>query len=722
MLMIRSALPGLTGGLVLLMHAAVAAPPVVLLESDPRSSIVCTRNPPGTLTLSGATTSAMRVSDEGTFLYQAGFDAATQSGTLKKYTLAFDRNDDTIRQSPAIWDAADILTGVVANPPAASANIRHLYTSHVAEDGFLSTIPFVWEQLSALQKSLLNKSPISGKDDHLGEKRLAYLRGKRSDEDGKPGGIFRARSRLLGSIVNSDPVFVGAPSSGLQGAGYQAFLDENRKRLPAVFVGANDGALHAFDAISGEELFAYIPNALFSSLTYLTQAGSSYRAYVDGPITIAEARMGMHWRTVLVAGMGGGAQGVFALDVTHPEKFGREAGALWEFTDADDADIGNVVGMPAIAKFRIGIVKGVPEYRYFAIVAAGLNNYRKDGKFNPKAPAVLFLMALDKGKSEKWLVGVNYFKFTLPAGEDDSPSGLSAPVLVAGGDGTVSYAYAGDLQGNIWRFDFNGSMPWSGALGKKPFKPIFIAMDEDGNRQPVTQQPNVVFGPGGYVVLFGTGKYLERSDREAGAFKTQSFYGILDAQNDKEKVISRRQLTRRTLSVAAADTSLLEINGSEFKYGMPGPGEKGWYFDFIDSDKTGERSVSTARIVDSNLFFNTFIPNADACATASGRAYAVNTITGLPATANTTGYLANAAMLRAPLVVESISGEETERDATGKRRIRKRIDRLDGGAEGSKSDRISTNHKNVEQLRTAGRLSWREIINWVDLRVSSNGK
>lgn len=685
---------------------------VELITNPPTSA--CAAHAPGTLMVSGFV-----MADDNLHFYETAFDPLTWSGSLRKKKRLFDDDAGAIsRFAAADWDAAEVLTGRVSGPDGSES--RRIYTASIGTDHSFSTVPFVWLQLSVTQKLLLNISHQTGAADQLGEKRLDYLRGDRRDEAGQPGGVFRKRQRELGDILNSPPVFLGTPTVRVQASGYSKFYETVQNRRRAVFVGANDGMLHAFDADNGNELFAYIPNALFPVLGKLAQPGYVHRPFVDGAITVAEARIGMQWKTVLVAGMGGGAQGVFALDVTDAENFGKGAGALWEFTDADDAEIGNIVGAPAIARFKVGMTKGVAEYRYFAIVSSGLNNYVNDGeaRFNANAPSALFLLALDKPTSQKWIAGVNYYKFSIPSSDRDLPNGLSEAAPVIGEDGAVTYVYAGDLQGNLWRFDFTGLAPWPKALPSTLPKPIFAAMDNGNLRQPITQRPHVVLAPGGYVVLFGTGKLLEANDLDSKKFATQSFYGILDTLGE-QKTFGRSRLAPRVL-IGNPGSSVLEISGSHFKYGMAGSRELGWYFDFIDSSRTGERSVSAAQITGDTLVFNTMIPERDPCNGSKKRTYMVNTLSGLTAYADTTGYLSATGMLNTiPMLIPIAPTEVGIRDATGKRKIRRKLGNLDPDLANVQNGGSLTEKNNIpEQVTTAGRLSWREIVNWVELRTS----
>ncbi len=154
--------------------------------------------------------------------------------------------------------------------------------------------------------------------------------------------------------------------------------------ITALFVGSNDGMLHAFNAANGNELFGYIPSWLGPKLSALTTTGynvSGHQSYMDGSPVVGEAKVGNDWKTVLVSGTGGGGQGVFALDVTNPAAFDASK-VLWEFTDRDDADLGNVVGKPQILKLRTSAPSAAAVYKWFAVVPGGVNNYVNDGNFS----------------------------------------------------------------------------------------------------------------------------------------------------------------------------------------------------------------------------------------------------------------------------------------------------------------------------------------------------
>ncbi|MEG1456676.1 MAG: PilC/PilY family type IV pilus protein, partial [Comamonas sp.] len=209
---------------------------------------------------------------------------------------------------------------------------------------------FTWSTIGDTLKAHLNKASPTATADNDGQNRLNFLRGYRSQE----AVTFRQRNSRLGDIVNSAAAYSAAPTTRYNTAAYRTFYDTNKNRTKAVFVGANDGMLHAFNSTTMDELFAYIPSWMAPKLSQLSNTNynsSGHTSYVDAPPAVAEAQVGSDWKTVLVSGTGGGGQGVFALDVSNPSDFAADK-VLWEFTDQNDADMGNVVSQPRIVKLR----------------------------------------------------------------------------------------------------------------------------------------------------------------------------------------------------------------------------------------------------------------------------------------------------------------------------------------------------------------------------------
>ncbi|MBC7498972.1 MAG: pilus assembly protein PilY [Herminiimonas sp.] len=661
-----------------------------------------------------AVTTSSSVVTEGTqqYIYQGKFLSGSWAGDLRRYPVnvnatggliigqADDRTPTKILKEPG-WPA---VAGAPAVPP------RRIMTLNAAPNPPTSTVAFEWANLTAGQKGLLNSV------DNLGEARLHYLRGSTNDEYGadNAAGHFRARPKtaagvtnLLGDIIHSSPVFVGAPRSDVQGAGYQAFASARANRAKAVYVGANDGMLHAFSPELDREYFAYVPAMLFSGLSELTRPTYSHRAYVDGAIAVSEARVGANWRTVLAATMGRGTQGVIALDVTDPDNFSATNGALWEFSDADDADMGNSYGAPTIAKILRPGSSAAPVYDYYVVVASGVNNYAADGAVGTAPGGALFLLSLNKGAGVAWQRNVNYFKFPIPDNAINlaAPGGLSAPALVTGSDGAVRFAYAGDLQGNLWRFAF----PTTQALSTvQPYK-LFSARDAGGAAQSITAAPSVVFSPdGGYVVLFGTGKYMENTDLNTR--QRHSFYGIRDTLAANFRVAGRNELTARTLA-GAADATQLTLTGGAFAY-TESAVSKGWYMDFNNAAATGERSVTAPQLGFGQVFFNTLIP-ASCPAVSGGRTYAVNSLTGLAgASGGATGTLSTVGILGTPLALATRPSSQAAStpNAVGRKTVRQTYAIASFGSRGAAPA------ANRQADLSAGRLSWREIFNYKGLQ------
>jgi type IV pilus assembly protein PilY1 len=674
---------------------AQAAPPVLELDSLPVAAACTLAGGAGTATGSTLLRPAARAAAVATppsagagDLYRATMALADWGGHFSRYVLPA----GGVGVVPALaWDAGAILTGSAGQPPRPAPEQRNIYTAIVQPGGALAMVPFTWQALSPAQQALLNQ------DDQAGAQRLAYLRGDRTLE----GSQFRRRSSVLGDAVHSTPAYAGPVD-----------------RRAAVYLGANDGMLHAFDARNGQELFAYVPDALIAQLHYLADPAYVHRAYVDGPAATGEALIGDGRKTVLVSGMGGGAQGVFALDVTEPARFADGLGVLWEFTDRDDAMMGNVTTLPQIARVRTRSAGGVATYRHFAIVASGLNNYAADGNASGEGKGALFLLALDKPQDAPWKLNDNYYRLITPVAESALANALSAPVLLAGSDGALRYAYAGDLQGNLWRFDFSGGAPWAKAVGPGANgAPLFVARDANGQRQPITQQPLLAYASErGYMVLFGTGSLIEKAGRGSARFAPQSYYAIIDSlQTPPDIVTSRRQLTQRFLDGATGD-ALLGISGARME-----SGSKGWYVDFLQAEKSGERSVDSGLLADGEVLFNTLLPGADACAAPRSRTYALNVLTGLADDRVVTAILPGDEPIVGLLLPDYVpspallpqSAIRDDSGPAGRINVKAIATVVNIGADGPV---VAGSMKSV---RRAGRLSWREVANWRELHEAA---
>ncbi|NEX21426.1 pilus assembly protein PilY [Thiorhodococcus mannitoliphagus] len=528
-----------------------------------------------------------------TLIYQAKFDSTDWSGKLLAYALESDGSiddpdgDGNIEEH-AVWD-----TSAAGKIPA------HASRSVFGRIG-TDNLELDWGSLTAGQQSTLTGMGID-------EDVLDWIRGDQSNE--VPSGALRKRLSILGDIVNSSPAYVASlnfgyeylPATATEQSTYFAFKETNQTRTKMLYVGANDGMLHAFDATSGVEKFAFVPNASLANLAGLSAPGYTHRYFVDGSPQAADAYFSGSWKTVLVGTMGAGGRSVYALDITDPDSFDA-SDILWELTDADLGYPINQLAQPAIGRMQNG---------EWAVVLS--NGYQSDNH-----RAVLYVIRLSDGSIIK--------KVDTGVGDATTPNGLAAPVLVADSNRTIKYAYAGDLLGNLWKFDLSdaSTAAWQVAFQSAGTPmPLFRARYLSAGTetpQPITAAPEVGEHPqGGYMLFFGTGKFFEVADDSDT--KVQSLYGIWDRDDGTT-----------TAYVAATDRSTLQmqeilaeptINGRDWRIisdnaiTWSGTGaQDGWYMDLASplNGAEGERAVSAPLLRHGRAIFTTMTPATDVCA------------------------------------------------------------------------------------------------------------
>jgi len=450
---------------------------------------------------------------------------------------------------------------------------------------------------------------------------------------------LRTRSSPLGDIVNSTTEIVnkrddyGYASWQLSdtewkktlGKSYANFL--NAKRADAgpptmVYVGANDGMLHGFNAsttaAAGSEEMAFIPSAALQHIAELGNPKYGHRYYVDGPVTSSDVYYGSAWHTVLVGTTGAGGAtktanapigngSVFGLNIGNPTGF-KASDVLWEVSGRTESDLGFVLGKPVIVPVAGGTGNVAP--RFVALFGNGINS--TSGK------PVLFAVDIQTGKVLSRLTPSD----TKYAGRN----GLLniAPVALANNNGITDTVYAGDMKGNLWKFDLSNGDPskWSVGLGGTP---LFTAV-RNNVAQPITGAIEVSSGPGGGVSLFfGTGQYFAADDNTVtNASPVQSIYGVWD--NLKTTAGTRSDLVGQTIS---------EIDGGELRRvsrnAVNYVTRRGWYVDLIIGTAVqGERFIGTPNIQNGSVFFTTYIPGAAVCGTGGGEnwLYGLNLLTG----------------------------------------------------------------------------------------------
>jgi type IV pilus assembly protein PilY1 len=585
-------------------------------------------------------TSTPRFVPGATLAYEASYRSLDWSGDIKAYNL---RSDATYNSGTEVWSASGRMPG----PDA-----RNVFTAEPITGGF-DGVPFTTSGLSTDMQALLQGT--LDPDVFTLEEIIDYLKGDKTNEQGATGCTlatdcpYRARSSKVGDILNSTPAVIGVTSFGYgsilrdisatAAASYPAYVESKKtifgdtSQTPILFVGANDGMLHAFDGRAGTgggvELFAYIPNAVFANLNQLTQPGYVHRYFVDGSPTVTDAYLGS-WKTILAASTGAGARAVYALDVSDPRNF-DENDVMWEFNSSLDPDMGQFTGRP-----YMGITEGGT---WVAAFGNGLNSDRQR--------AILYILDLASGDViAKLDTGVG-----CPSTDDEcveGPNGLAATLLVDNsGNGAADTIYAGDYQGNMWRFEQDVSAgTWS--IGNSG-APIFTATDTTGKPQSITSGVYAVANPlGGTMVIFGTGRYLNANDADETQIglgtrpDVDTLYGIWDSRSFDDTTntwtaffpisgrsggtyadLEPQQITSYTpLGTGGVDGYRTATrNPVDFRLTATGEGKLGWYLDLAcsgcptaDQDLIdGERVTATPQGILSNVVFNTFRPEGDTC-------------------------------------------------------------------------------------------------------------
>ncbi|MGB0513332.1 MAG: pilus assembly protein [Wenzhouxiangellaceae bacterium] len=510
----------------------------------------------------GVSATSSRIDEESQF-FESELNSTTWSGNLR----AIDANTGAVN-----WSAGDKITGSVGRSITTTVNGTQ--------------VPFNLASMTpALRTRIFGNAGTADLDELLRQNAIiAYLRGDQSNEESN-GGPLRNREGLLGDIANSRPTFVGATNEGWGrlDPNYVSYVEGAKQGLDMVLVGANDGMLHAFDAnadTGGDELFAYIPSMVHEELDTLADPNYVHRFFVDGQIGVGDVQLG-GWTTVAVAGLGAGGKGAFAINL-------RTRQVLWELSpDSSDPNvarnIGHVFGKPIVT--RAG-------NRWVAIFGNGYNSDREQ--------AGLFVVDIATGNASFVPAG--------PVGDN----GLSeVGVFLNPLDGlNVLRAYAGDLQGNMWRFDFSGASATTAFSGSP-----LIQVD---NNRAITAGPTLAtLSSGGVMVFFGSGKLVENIDRVGNPTEFDRFWAVPDRNSRFNNSNSIPELAMTT-------------SGSERVIDGDGSPITGWTLDLgVGSNVTGERVLSRPEVSFGRLLFTTFEPDEDVCAPGGvRRIYFLNALTG----------------------------------------------------------------------------------------------
>ena len=588
-----------------------------------------------------------------TYFYQTSFDSSGWVGDLEKvekYRKYSETGgwEDVVERA---WSAGSVVPNdsgrAIKIPSKGSAAAQLVDFSRSTLEG---------ASYSAYREALGIRPETGVADSRWGE-RVDYIRGRRTLE-GSEDTSFRARESVLGDFMGSRPVSVGGArylegfANRLEGnKTYSNFMTETiAGRASTIYVGGNDGMLHAFDASTGVEKFAFIPSIVIPKLNKLTGKNYTHEYFVDGTPTVADVYFDGVWRTILVGTLRAGGKGVFALDITNPDNISL----LWEmdesnFRDKDgyktsfSVEPGYSFSQPTVARLHNG---------KWAVVVG--NGY--EGAGSEEGKAALYIIDA--------VTGSLISSLEVQSSVTDKPNGLSTPKLADyDSDGIADYAYAGDLHGNLWRFDLLGenfnkdrSYAEGPIFGDKTGgianfkvsyagKPLFKATSTNGSDiQAVTAPPSIIRHPNrtGYLIVFGTGKYFEETDKSGADSFAQTLYGIWD-ENTKAEITSGNSMPIARSSLASQRIES-EVQGIGATHGKTRESrtisnntidwgtKKGWYLDLkvgASSTYSGEMLIEDMQQVGNSLLISTLVPNDDPCANGSSNwLYAINPATG----------------------------------------------------------------------------------------------
>ncbi len=626
---------------------------------------------------------------EGTRVLRSFYNTKNNTGDLIAQAINLDGSVD----DDPTWSASLKLDEKGHDARVILTYDRYLPVAPETSATYAQGIPFRPAYLNVDQRAAFSLEPAGSQQDLEVNQRVAYLRGDDTNE--RPAGNFRERPGIggrLGDIVHSAPTFIGIPSRLGRDAEpypqrspdlYSKFRADNENRRPMVYVAANDGMLHGFDAETGEEAIAYVPNNLMTDvysqkITDLVDFEYTHQYFVDSTPAINDVFIDVdqdgdkEWRTILISGQGAGGKAYFALDVTDPgettdlssygsfDDLTASQVVLWEFTDKDDSyptdefgdpllvdgdeqrqdllspaqpvkDLGYTYSVPTIVMSNL--IDGDGHNKWVSITSNGYNSTAGIGK--------LLVLFLEGGLKGTWCHPDKKYNVTLdgttplPNGclatsqdfvkldtgfgvEAGLPNGLGEPrVIDVDGNGTADYAYAGDLQGNFFRFNLTDPDFRNWDVTK-----IFKAQYKPGERveknQPITTQPIAIVHPTeeeGYIILFATGAYLRAGDSTDPSI--QSFYGIWDRLGpelvDKSDLVEQRYTNLntefgpvRTSSQNPVDYSVVENH-------------RGWFIDLNsppaddrtgDAEYAGEKAIRNIQLREGIGFVNSIFPRS----------------------------------------------------------------------------------------------------------------
>lgn len=574
-------------------------------------------------------------------VYRREIDTATlQFKTTNAAGVPLPRDANNV---PYVWRASDQL------PAPASRQIFTMRTGSNARDTLVDFLP----TSGTAGVDATQMADLVGPDSQPAADVINYLRGDRTKElSAVPPGTLRDRPRqqasvptslnnVFGTFANSSPIFVRdddfnydfLPAGTAGRDTYLTYLRANQGttatpgRNATIWTSSNEGMLHAFSAETGAELFAYVPRAAIQNLSQLVDPKYQHRFMVDGVPALGDAFVAppgggtAAWRTVVVTSLGAGGRAVFAVEATDPAALGSNS-VYWEVGEqslsASNFDLlGHTLGPAFIARVKDSTVASGG--RWVAVFANGPESNLKR--------AALFVVDLETGAPVRVLDTGN--------GDATNPNGLSTPAPLFDANRQLIGVYAGDLRGNVWKFDLSGTSPsaWNVAFTSTPLfttrSPANVGPAATRDvAQPIFAKPLLRLHPdGGVMVLVGTGKLISPGDRESEDVHT--FYGVWDKPGETAGLTGNFRtgttLVQQAITSQSGNPAMYFMTNFDVNYAA---GKRGWFFDLgVTYTASGtavntgtatavtprERMITSPIALGQNLLAQSFVPAVDSC-------------------------------------------------------------------------------------------------------------
>jgi len=562
-----------------------------------------------------ATTSTPNVSSGDNQVFVSNFWSGEWTGELKGHRI--DLDDGTV-SGTSEWSARNLLE---------TNTTRKIYMFNSAATN--KRKEFIWSEMSASEKSNFELGRIAGNGTALsqfcsfgtyclnastqssaaGEMLVRFLRGERTNEGPvtDPAKYYRERKYLLGDIVNSEAAYVGKAQLSFTDTGYAEHKAAVASRESMVYVGANDGMLHAIKASTGQEVWAYVPTAVLPKMYKLADKNypSQHEYFVDGSAVVQDIYDGSSWRTILVSGLGAGGRAYFAIDVTDPS----DPKPMWEFTHDN---LGLTFGKAEIGKLADGT--------WAVMLPSGYNNV-SPGDGNGR----LFVLNAVTGAAVAGIPnGIPTLSAGLEAGSTTTPSGLAhirAWADNAEVNNTAMRVYGGDNLGNLWRFDINNNVGAAGIEAQR----LATLKSAGGLAQPITSRPELGKVDTHVMIYVGTGRYLGSSD--VSDTTPQSIYAIKDRLSATDYANPRtpaNNFVQQTLTEVSCPSGSTSCTSGQRVRTNANPlavdlyDKNGWY---VDLPTARERVNTDPVLVLGTLVVNTNVIDPSAICSVGGNSW-----------------------------------------------------------------------------------------------------